>query len=546
MRKLLEDWKAQPKYTALAYARAGFHRGEPGRALAGFAQAGSSYYGDLVKWIESLLALDKRDEALMCWSHHKRIKMAYTPLAQVAAARVYLANQRPTAALPILAVAPLRSPRRRLDSEVNRLLRVAASFGPEPFVQTAAAFEKVGATRLASAARRDGADFAPGFPGAASGHPVHFAVDALATLRSRLERDGLAPIDELFGQLRGDNQAVADELVKRWTDVVGFPNRDEEQSAFAGRLAYLFANAACRYFALTTQAPNVLAGALRTVSQECLELMCHSGVTYDDATLRGLFEALEKHANCDQWLFDTWLLRLERALDLDRFRGGHLGPLVQGLPRIAHYLRGDELIAAELRQATSLAADPAKAGHATDLFERCFRAIGGNAILPLAKHVESSRDSNATANAMWLAYHCHPFNAYPAVSLAKILWQAGHHDACLGVLCERLGWAGRDWRVEQLGKLSAEIGQRFAVPWDFNAAQQKALQALNHGNAADALRLFRWCDALDPGNAAVLQNLGLAYIKLGAAEEALACFGELDSEAGCGNRGAATACCASV
>ncbi|MCU0672332.1 MAG: hypothetical protein MUE69_06010 [Myxococcota bacterium] len=535
MTELLRKWQTEPGVLALAYAREGFHRGEPGRAILGLTRAPIEHWSELVKLLESLLAVGRRQEALACWHHHRRLRFAYADLAQLAGARVMLANGRADEAIRTLAITPLRAPTRRTEAEVNRLLRVAAAFGPEPFERQIAEAERLGAKRLAAAVRRDASDFVPSFRAAPTLPSISFRADALAKLHARLSRDGsLDAIDALFGQLRDDNQASADALVNGWVEAAGVRTVDvdvPDGAAFAGRTMWLLAGALCRYLALTTQPANALAGALRTVATEALALMEDRGVRYDDETLRGLFEALEAHASVEPAIFDRWLLRVERALELDRRKGGHLEIAIEGLPRVAHYLRGDETVAFELRLASDLAKEGQRPA-ALELYERSFHALGAEAVkawMELAATGGAAGNDDEAIDVAWLAFHTFPRNAAPAVELAKRLWARGLRGEAFGVLGERLGWAGNDWRRARLTELSTLTQGAWPAPMlDFQSCAARGVEAAQRGDWATARTLWTWADVLDPGNAEILRNLGLAAAKLGDAEGALACFGEQD------------------
>ena len=538
MTELLRKWQTDPKVLALALARDGFHRGEPGRAIVGLTRAPIEHWSELVKLLESLLAVGRREEALACWSHHRRLRLAFADLAQLAGARVMLANGRADEAIRMLAITPLRAPTRRTEAEVNRLLRVAAAFGPEPFERQIAEAERLGAKRLAAVVRRDACDFVPSFRAAPSVTSFSFRSDTLTKLRDRLSRDGsLDAIDALFGQLRDDNQASADTLVNGWVEAAGVPTIDldvEDGAGFAGRAMWLLASALCRYFALTTQPANALAGALRTVATEALALMEDRGVRYDDGTLRGLFEALEAHASVEPWIFDRWLLRVERALDLDRVRGGHLEVAVEGLPRVAHYLRGDEAVAFELRLASDLAKEPAPSpttslAPSLELYERSFHALGADAVKAWMELAAKAGHDDEAIDVAWLAFHTFPRNAAPAIELAKRLFARGLRAEAWSVLVERLGWAGQEWRQARLLELSTMTQGAWPAPMlDFASCASRGVEAAQRGDWATARTLWTWAGVLDPGNEEILRNLGLAAAKLGDVDGALACFGEAD------------------
>ncbi|MCA9615714.1 MAG: hypothetical protein KC586_23320, partial [Myxococcales bacterium] len=518
MTAMLQKWQSDPIVLARSYGREGFHRGEPGRAILGMTRAPVEHWTELVILLDSLLALGRKQEALACWHHHRRHRFAFADLAQLAGARVLLANGRVDQAIEILAITPLRAPTRRTEPEVARLLRVAAAGGAEPFQRVVERLERIGARRLAAAVRRDASDFVPSFRATPTSASMSFQAPALERLRARVASAGLEGIDALFGQLRDDNQASADTLVGGWVEAAGVPTVEGDvDEATDGRVLWLLAGALCRYLALTTQPANALAGALRTVAGEALAWIEARAAHFDDEALRGLFEALEAHASVEPWLFDRWLFRIERALDLDRERGGHVGVAVEGLPRVAHYLRGDEAVAFELR----LAADLAKEGKndaALDLYERSFRALGADAAKPWMELAAQASNADEALDVAWLAYFTFPRNSAPAVQLAKLLWPRGLREEAWRVLVEKLGWAGREWRMARLTELANLTQGAWPVPMlDAAGCSARGLEAAQRGDWATAMRCWTWSDVLDPGNADTLRNLGLVAAKVGDA-----------------------------
>src|SRR5262249_62152028 len=70
--------------------------------------------------------------------------------------------------------------------------------------------------------------------------------------------------------------------------------------------------------------PSPLWGGYRQVAAEVLQSVSRAGVDWLDESLKPFLGALESaSAGVDPWILDTWLLRTERALDLDGSSGGH-------------------------------------------------------------------------------------------------------------------------------------------------------------------------------------------------------------------------------
>src|SRR5258706_288994 len=121
-----------------------------------------------------------------------------------------------------------------------------------------------------------------------------------------------------------------------------------------------------------------MAGAYRQVADEALTMAARA--TLAEGWLRPLFEAVEQAgAAGDYWVFDSWLLRFERAFSCDDNSAGHPDALIGGLRRISTFFRGDERIAFELGKAHELRQAPETSHQARFLYERMVRAVGTGA-----------------------------------------------------------------------------------------------------------------------------------------------------------------------
>jgi tetratricopeptide (TPR) repeat protein len=157
------------------------------------------------------------------------------------------------------------------------------------------------------------------------------------------------------------------------------------------------------YLRLCAGAPTVLAGAYRHIATEAMHLVRRARFQVEDRAVRALLEVLEQAPALDEWLLDTWTLRLERALDLENEHGEKLVELTAGLPRVASMLRGDERIGWELRFAHDMADLAGLEGPAPVLLERVLRAAeAGAGALPWARLLLGAPPSPAALDAAWL------------------------------------------------------------------------------------------------------------------------------------------------
>jgi tetratricopeptide (TPR) repeat protein len=351
----------------------------------------------------------------------------------------------------------------------------------------------------------------------------------LAPLRDALPGDAdLAGTTQLFAAHREPRLADADLLVDHWLDALATA---ESEPVRAAQLVWVFAGAATRYLAATRVAPSPLAGGLRTVASESLALLEREAHAVSTGTARVLLEVLDAGtAGVDSWTLDRWLLRLERALDLEERTGGHLGPFVAGLPRVADQLRGPERVAFELRLAEDLKddGDPSNDDEARLLYERSLRAVGTAAVA--AGWSEVSIALEVGLDVQHAAAVAAPERAGPQLALARALIAAGRPDLALAPLAAGLPLLDGAAREQRVAELAPHVAGVLPVEW--TAARDDGLAHLAAGRAAEAARAFRWCLALDPGDAGLLQNLGLAHAALGDAAAACRAFCELDPSSG--------------
>ena len=118
---------------------------------------------------------------------------------------------------------------------------------------------------------------------------------------------------------------------------------------------------------------------------------------------------VERLGAAPEWLLDTWLLRIERALDLEAEHGAYLDGMIAGMPTVQRLLRGDERIGWELRLAHDLAVDPSQYEPAAMLFERCARAVeAGGVALAWSAAAARAAPPQAQLDVHWLAAMANP------------------------------------------------------------------------------------------------------------------------------------------
>jgi tetratricopeptide (TPR) repeat protein len=539
--ELLQKWQSDPALVAQSYAREGFHRGDPGRVLDGFARAPIDGGADIARLIHSLIALGKEDLALLACAHYEGQKASRHPLARMARAKALIANGQLARGLREVQALQLAFCQGPYGSEVNRLLRLAAARPPAEWEEILSEKQAAGARRLAKLLARDAADFVPGMEQSkvvrdalAGGDAVPFQQAWVQPLHDAIAKNIplMAPMDAIdgfFDGISGTTLADADKLAGNWYGQLA-PEREGDRTRDA-QLVYLLACSLCRYLALTTQAPNVLAGGYRQVATDVLSAI--SGRPFPATVLRPFFQALEAAAaGADPWMFDTWLLRVERALELDYGRGGHLNNIIGGLPHVTAFLRGDERIALELRTAQELQKE-GQYVDARDLYLRSVRAIGSIVSADWSDVTDLASPPQMAIDSHWTATLVHPAHGGPAVNLARALFAAGKGPQAFEVLVGALGFGGKSWRENQLAKLKPLYdAAKLPVPFDWSASSTQAMTRMQQNDFAGALDCLRWCNAIDPNNAVTLRNLGIAYARVGKTYEALVAFGQADAHEG--------------
>ena len=516
--KALIRWRTERKFLAHSYALEGAHRGEPGRTLEGYHAVRPADGTSMVAYIEALLVLGRDEHAALAFGHLHKQKQGRGPMVRVAGAKALAATGRLAEALEQLEVVVHGQPQRRLDTEIDRVLRVLATHPASAWEAEIQRRLDRGATELARHVARNAADFVPGMADSAvvraalGDAPPDHDPSCLAPLAGLVPAAERAAIDGLF-----DGADTGDRLAAEWPSLL--------PAGAAGRV-YLFASALTRYFARSGAG---LAMGLRHAAAGALESLWHVEVAPDLA--RALLASIERASrHVGDADLDRWLLRIERALSLEQRRVA-----VSDLPRLSALLRGDDTIAAELREARALSRrdDGPSIEASCVLFERCARAIGSYAVADWVNAAVRCRIPAVLRDAAWTAAVANAFHGVPAVALAKGYLADARGDLALEVVSRFLGGAGQDWREERLAELApAWAAAKIDVPLAFDAAQTAGFEAIQEGDWDRADRCYRLCTAIDPGNAQCLKNLGIASARLGRSFATVLAFSEADAAQG--------------
>ncbi|MBI5531731.1 MAG: tetratricopeptide repeat protein [Deltaproteobacteria bacterium] len=539
--KVLDKWRTDPSMFATLYSREASLRGDPGRVLEGFSAAPPDGAAELGMMIDALIALGKEDLGAIAYSHYSRTNYVVNPVARLAGARALALTGSTASAIDALQRVSLSFCHTGWDTAVNRVLRLLATRPPAEWEAVVQSHLACGARRLAKLVARDAADFVPGIApnspivqALAGQQPFGFDPSFFAALRASVEPHGISDCDQLFAQLSQPTLEHADRLANEWPKLVPAEPVDGAPEpvavARAAKILWGFASAFGRYLALTTQPPNVLAGGYRQVASDALELLRSARGVLPRIVIRQLLEGIERMAGAvDPWLLDFWMLRFERALDLEANEGGHLEPLVAGLQWMSWLLRGDERVGYEYKVGTEALADPARAGDALGLLERSVRAVGRGAAPKWSQAASACLPPDQAIDVHMTAAFMHPGFAGPAVAAAKILIPHGLGQAAFDVLCSNLPGAGKQWREQRVAELAPLWNQaRMPCPIDWNQCFQAGMAAFQQGNFQLAIDAHRWCLAIDPDNGQAWKNLGMAYARAGREHESIAAFARAD------------------
>jgi hypothetical protein len=239
-----------------------------------------------------------------------------------------------------------------------------------------------------------------------------------------------------------------------------------------------------------------------------------------------LLRMVDWMSGAPEWLLDTWLLRIERALDLEAEHGSYLDGMIADLPAVQRLLRGDERVGWELRLAHDLAGDPSQYEPAAMLFARCARAVEAG-VVPLAwSAAAAAAGSGASAAAQldvhWLAATSNPAGApAPWLRLAQGLLAAGRRTEGFAAACRGISATPAKDRAAAIAELAPRWRPVLPTPLDGAAAFEAGLAAASEDRLDLAVQHLRWAVAVEPGHAKRAQSLAVALGRTGHGLEAL-------------------------
>jgi tetratricopeptide (TPR) repeat protein len=530
--KRISHWKSDAGLLARAYAWEGYHRGDPGRAVVGLTHGRITDDEDALIMIESLLAIGREPEAEIAVHHCTGIDGALLGdgKARLAAARALILAGKLDEALDHIQVVQLRRGQSRHEAEINRLFRLAAT-------RTAAEWERVverrlerGAKRLAQMAARDLADFVPDLDtpvirkALGETKPItldpHWVSDLIGALPAA--QSSAATLLQRLARPDDDSLAAADALAQEWWAALVPPAKDRDAHAAGAVLA--LGVALVQYIAEASVPPTPIAGAYRHIATEALHLVRRSRYQIEPAAIRALLALVERLGAAPEWLLDTWLLRIERAFDLEAEHGAYLDNFVAGLPIVSRLLRGDERVGWELRMAHDLAVDRSQYEPAARLFERCSRAVEAGGVT-LAWSVAAARTAPAKEllDIHWIAALSNPTGvAAPWLQIAAGLLSSGKQKDGFAAACRGMIAATAKERGQALADLLGPWRLAgITTPIDGDQALEAGLVAASENKLDTAIQHLRWAAAVEPGNAKRAQSLAVALGRTGASFDAL-------------------------
>jgi tetratricopeptide (TPR) repeat protein len=531
-RKRISHWKSDAGLLARAYAWEGHHRADPGRVIAGLSRGRIADDDDAAMLMDSLIAIGREDQATIAYWQCTGLDgtgVLGDGKARLAAAKALILVGDLDEAIDQIQIVQLRRGQSRLEAEINRLLRLAAIRSPGEWDRAIERRLDRGAPTLAQLAARDLADFVPGLDTPtvrrALGEREELALDPtwIAELIDALPA-AQATSMAILSRLAWPTQhtlASADALAQEWWTVLVPPARDRDAHAAGAVLA--LAVALSNYLAAASVAPTPVAGAYRHIATEALHLVRRSRYQIDTQAIVALLKVVDRLGATPEWLLDTWLLRVERALDLEAEHGAYLDGMTAGLRTVQRLLRGDERIGWELRLAHDLASDPSQYEPAAMLFARCARAVeGGGVQLAWSAAAAAAAPPQAQLDVHSVAALVNPNSGAPWLRLAQGLLVGGHTSEGFAAACHGIAATPKPARSATLEQLvPAWHAANLATPLDGDAAFDAGLAAASEDKLDIAVQHLRWGVAFDPTNPKRAQSLAVALGRAGRGLEAI-------------------------
>jgi tetratricopeptide (TPR) repeat protein len=531
--KRVSHWKTDAGLLARSYAWEGYHRGDPGRAITGLARGRITDDEDAMIMIDSLIAIGREDQAEIAVEHCAGLDGVGAlgdGKARLAAARTSILVGKLDDAIDHIQIVQLRRAQSRHEAEINRLFRLAAIRPAEEWVQVIERRIARGAKKLAQLAARDLADFVPGMSSTVVQRALgdmkpitldpHWVSDLIGALPAA--QATAAQILQRLARPDDDSLESADVLAAEWWTALVPPAKDRDAHAAGAVLA--LGVALVQYIAEASVAPSPVAGAYRHIATEALHLVRRSRYQIEPAAIRALLALVERLGQAPEWLLDMWLLRIERALDLEAEHGAYLDNFISGLPVVSRLLRGDERIGWEVRMAHDLAVDLSQYEPAARLFERCARAVEAGGVAH-AWSVAAARTAPAQANldVHWIAALSNPTGvAAPWLAVAQGLMATGKPKEGFAAACRGMMAATVKERPAAITELTAAWRSAgITTPIDGDRAYDAGIAAAQDGKLDDAVQHLRWAVATEPGNLNRAQTAAGVLVRAGKELEAI-------------------------
>ncbi|HEY4176682.1 MAG TPA: hypothetical protein VGM90_07620 [Kofleriaceae bacterium] len=532
--KRIAHWKSDAGLLARAYAWEAHHRGDPGRVIVGLTRGKISDDEDAGMLMEALIAIGRADQAEVAFWQCAGLDgtgQLGDGKARLSAARALILGGELDEALEQIQIVQLRRSQSRLEAEINRVFRLAATRSAQEWERVIERRLERGATTLAQMAARDLSDFVPDLDTPivrrALGDRTKVALDPMWVSEligavPAAQATASAIVTRLAWPTDNTLQA-ADALAHEWWTALVPPARDRD--AHAGGALLALGIALVNYFEAAAGPPTPVAGAYRHIATEALHLVRRSRYQLDHTAVTALLRLVDSLGKGPEWLFDSWMLRLERALDLEAEHGAYLEGMLAGLPNVQRYLRGDERVGWELRLAHDLASDPSQYEPAAMLFARCARAVeGGRVYLAWSSAATAANAPIGPAlDVHWLAALANPTGVCaPWLGAATCMLSSGRPVEGFAAACRAMTAATASERPIALAQL-APLWTRANLnpPIDGDSALAAGIAAANSDRLDLAVPNLRWALATEPSNTKRAQSLAVALARTGRGNEAV-------------------------
>ena len=530
--KRIAHWKADPGLFARAYAWEGHHRGDVGRVLAGLMRGGLTDDEDAMMLIEALCTIGRADQAAVAYwqcAGHGGTGILGDGKARLAAAKALIVTGDLDEALDQIQIVQLRRSQSRLEAEINRLLRLAAIHPASDWEHVIERRLERGATTLARMAARDLCDFVPGLDTPviqrALGERPKLSIDPVWIAELIAAVPAAQPTSSrIIARLAPPEHATlaaADALAQDWWTVL-VPATQSRDAHAAGTLLAL-GLALANYLVAASGPPSPLAGAYRHIATEALHLVRRARYQFEPVAITALLRLIDRLGDTPEWLLDTWLLRIERALDLEAEHGAYLDGMIAGMPNVSRLLRGDERIGWELRLAHDLASDPSQYEPAAMLFTRAARAVEAGGVWVAWSAAATTAQHPTARDIQWSAALANPTGvADPWLGLARSLFAAGQHADGFAAACRGMAATSAKDRAHVLAELApAWQAAGIATPLDGTIAFELGITTASEDRLEVAAQHLRWATAVEPTNPKRAHSLAVVLARLGRAHEAI-------------------------